>query len=145
MRSLLDINVLIALLDPEHSLHAKAHRFWKDPNARVWASCPIVENGVVRVLTGAAYPGVSAYSSTRVFELLRVLIDVSDHEFWADDISLLDTSRFHSERILGPKQLTDIYMLGLSASRGGRLVTFDRKITTAALLGASENQLLVLE
>lgn len=145
MRSLLDINVAIALLDPEHSLHSQAHAFWKHSDSRVWASCPLVENGIVRILTGATYPGSAAYSNDSVFELIRALIDMTDHEFWADDISLLDQDRIDSKRILGPKQITDVYLLGLAASKGGRLVTFDRKITVAAVLGASDENLLVID
>lgn len=144
MRSLLDINVVIALLDPEHSFHTKAHEFWKDLGLKKWASCPLVENGVIRVLTGANYPGRAAYSNDNVLRLLRTLIHNSDHEFWADDISLLDQNHFDTKHMLGPKQLTDTYLLGLAASKGGRLVTFDRRLTSSAVLQASERSLLVI-
>jgi uncharacterized protein len=144
VRLLLDINVVIALIDPEHSFHLKAHNFWEDSGSKKWASCPLVENGVVRILTGTNYPGWAAYSNESVFELFRTLINNSDHEFWADDISLLDQSRFDAKFILGPKQLTDIYLLGLAVSNGGRLITFDRKITPAPVPGATENNLSVL-
>ncbi|HEX6278901.1 MAG TPA: TA system VapC family ribonuclease toxin [Pyrinomonadaceae bacterium] len=144
MRSLFDLNVVIALIDPHHTFHSKAHRFWKESESKEWASCPLVENGVVRVLSGATYPGASAYSSEDVFDLLRTLINGTDHEFWADEISLLDEARFDTKRILGPKQLTDIYLLGLAAANGGRLVTFDRKITPSAIFGATEENLVVI-
>lgn len=136
--------MVIALLDPEHLFHSKAHAFWKHSGSKIWASCPLVENGVVRVLTGATYPGFSAYSNENVFELLRTLVENWDHEFWTDEISLLDQNHFDAKRILGPKQLTDIYLLGLAASKGGRLVTFDRKITPAAVPGSSEKNLFVI-
>lgn len=145
LRSLFDVNVVIALIDPQHSLHSPAHRFWKESPSKDWATCPLVENGVVRILTGASYPGASAITIEDVFFLLRDLIAATDHQFWADDITLLDPSRFESKRILGPRQLTDIYLLGLAAAKGGRLVTFDRKITPAAVPGASEENLFVIE
>ena len=145
MRSLFDVNVVIALLDPQHSFHSKAHRFWKEVRSKEWASCPLVENGVARILIGASYPGVSSYTSEDVFYLLRNMISSTEHEFWADDLSLLDESRFDAKRILGPKQLTDIYLLGLAASKGGRLVTFDRRVTSSAIPGASEENLFVIE
>lgn len=144
MRALLDINFVIALLDPEHSFHPAAHKFWKDSGPTKWASCPLVENGVLRILTGPSYPGRAAYSNENILELLRTLINNSDHEFWPDDISLLDKDHFDAKRILGPKQLTDTYLLGLAASRGGRLVTFDQRITPAAVSGASEKNLFVI-
>lgn len=145
MRSLFDVNVVIALIDPQHSLHSPAHRFWKESRSKEWATCPLVENGVVRILTGASYPGASAYTIEDVFHLLRNLISSTEHEFWADDLSLLDENRFEAKRILGPKQLTDIYLLGLAASKGGRLVTFDRRVTPAAIPGASEENLVVID
>jgi uncharacterized protein len=145
VRSLLDVNVVIALLDPEHSFHSLAHQFWERSGSANWASCPLVENGVVRVLTGANYPGRSAYSNETVLKLLRALIDMSDHEFWSDDISLLDPTHFDPALFLGPKQLTDIYLLGLAASKAGRFVTFDRRVTPAAVAGASEKNLFVIK
>ena len=57
MRALLDINVLIALLDSDHSLHSQATG-WFDKYANDgWASCPITQNGCVRVMSNPAYPG----------------------------------------------------------------------------------------
>lgn len=131
------------MLDPEHAFHAIAHQYWKD-DSKQWASCPLIENGVVRVLTGKSYPGKAAYSNESVIRLFRILTQNSDHEFWADDISILDKNYFDFKHILGPRQLTDIYLLGLAASKGGRLVTFDRKITTAPVPGASDDDLFVI-
>lgn len=103
-----------------------------------------MENGVIRTLTGTQYPGREAYSNESVLRLLKTLIGNSDHEFWADDISLLDESHFAGNRILGPKQVTDTYLLGLAASKGGRLVTFDQRIVSSAVSGASETNLFVI-
>ena len=49
MRSLLDVNVLIALLDAEH-VHHDAAREWMRENIRHgWATCPITQNGCLRI------------------------------------------------------------------------------------------------
>jgi hypothetical protein len=40
--------------------------------------------------------------------------------------------------------LTDVYLLGLSQSRGGRLVTFDRTIPVSAVKGATAASLEVI-
>jgi predicted nucleic acid-binding protein len=47
-------------------------------------------------------------------------------------------------RILGPKQLTDIYLLALAVKHGGRLVTFDRAIPITAVRGAKADHVVVL-
>jgi predicted nucleic acid-binding protein len=75
---------------------------------------------------------------------LDIFIREVDHEFWPDDISLLDAARFERPKILGPKQLTDIYLLALAVKNGGRLVTFDESISDAAVRGAKPRHLVVI-
>ena len=88
MRALLDINVLIALLDPDHSLHGRAHE-WFSRNVRSgFASCPITQNGCVRIMSHPGYP--NALPVRPVMERLREATQSHYHDFWADDVSLLD-------------------------------------------------------
>jgi predicted nucleic acid-binding protein len=53
---LLDINVLIALMDPAHRFHAPAHRWFKSHRSHGWATCPITENGCLRSISHPGYP-----------------------------------------------------------------------------------------
>jgi toxin-antitoxin system PIN domain toxin len=139
---LLDINVLVALVDPEHSYHDRAHEVWSDVTQHGgWASCPLTQNGMLRVLTNENYPGFSDYSKTDVFNSLGNLVRNSDHKFWPDEISILDRSRFDADAIFGPKQLTDIYLLGLAMYNEGRFVTFDRRIPVSALIDKTDEHL----
>jgi predicted nucleic acid-binding protein len=58
MIHLLDVNVLIALCDPAHPHHAAAIAFFRAGPARDgWATCPLVENGFLRIFGSARYPG----------------------------------------------------------------------------------------
>jgi predicted nucleic acid-binding protein len=66
------------------------------------------------------------------------------HEFWSDEVSLLDPDAFDSTRIHGPRQLTDIYLLGLAVAHAGRFVTFDTGLPLAAVPKATTHNLLVL-
>jgi hypothetical protein len=77
-------------------------------------------------------------------ELLQRAVTTEHHEFWLDDISLVDTDRFHHDRIFGPRQLTDLYLLGLAVKNGGRLATFDGSVNLAAVSGAGKHHLAVL-
>ena len=61
------------------------------------------------------------------------------HEFWPDDISLLDSARIH-----GPRQVTDLYLLALAVYHEGRFVTFDTGVTLSAVRGAQKRHLLSL-
>jgi uncharacterized protein len=66
------------------------------------------------------------------------------HEFWPDDVSLLDSNAVDSTRIHGPRQLTDIYLLALAVKHAGKLVTFDTGIPLDAVRKATEENLLIL-
>ena len=142
MIALIDINMLIALFDAAHVHHKAAHSWMTRNRSLGWATCPITQNGCVRVMSQPQYPG--RLSVAEIVRRLAVAVAVEEHTFWPDSISLCDSSRFESDRILTPKALTDIYLLGLAQENGGRLVTFDRAIPLAAVSGAKARHLLVL-
>src|SRR5262249_47382263 len=119
MRSLLDVNVLLAMFDEDHVHHERAHEWWDANKSDGWASCPLTQNGFVRVFSQPTYRR-GAISAAAALDLLREATSEGDHVFWPDDVSLVDTDRFDPERILGPKQLTDIYLLGLAIKNDGR-------------------------
>lgn len=74
------------------------------------------------------------------FAGLSQLIQNSDHEFWPDEISLLDRSRFDPEAIFGHKQLTDIYLLGLAMHKRGKFITFDQRVYGRRVPGTNERE-----
>ena len=142
MRCLLDVNVVIALLDVDHSLHDRATG-WLAANGREgWASCPIVQNGCVRIMSHAAYP--NPLPAKLVIERLREATRDPTHEFWPDDISILDAARFDASRIHGPRQVTDVYLLALAVHRGARFATFDASVSTVAIARFNAVHLLQL-
>jgi hypothetical protein len=76
--------------------------------------------------------------------ILHEQIGRPGHEFWPDDISIADPSLFDRSRILGPNQLTDVYLLALALKNGGRLVTFDAGVPVAAVKGATKAHVVSL-
>lgn len=142
MRALLDVNVLIALLDQDHSLHRRA-REWFGEGARAgWASCPLTQNGCVRIMSHPGYSNPVPVAS--VMRHLREAVADPHHQFWADDISLLDEKLADATRIHGSRQLTDLYLLALAVRHGGRFVTFDATISINAIRGAANRHLVAL-
>ncbi|MCW5880339.1 MAG: PIN domain-containing protein [Anaerolineae bacterium] len=129
---LLDVNVLIALMDPMHAHHEIAHRWFASRGHMAWATCPITENGFVRILGHPNYPdgpgGIAA-----AYELLRVACSHSGHRFWADELSILD--------VLTPTALathaviTDIYLLALAVHFRGKLASLDTRIPVDLVRG----------
>ena len=134
MRALLDVNVLLARFDSEHTHHQRASEWLGRHEVEGWASCPLTENGFARIVTQPSYPkGIALVSAA---SLLRAQIGIPGHEFWPDSLSITDLDIFDHRRILGPSQITDVYLLALAVKHEGRLVTFDRGIPTAAVRGA---------
>ena len=142
MRALLDVNVLIALLDPDHASHHTAMTWFVKHAEEGWASCPITQNGCVRIMSNPSYPNSLPVQAvvTRLAEACRAEV----HEFWSDEVSLLDPEVVDSTRIHGPRQLTDIYLLALAVRHRGRFVTFDSGIPLAAVRNARPPHLVVL-
>jgi toxin-antitoxin system PIN domain toxin len=124
---LLDVNVLMALCDPLHQQHAAAHAWFEGRRPSGWATCPITENGFVRVASNPAYPN-PLKSAEQARQLLRQFTALPGHEFWKDGDTLRDTQRFPDLTDLAASATTDVYLLGLAVSYRGKLATFDRKI-----------------
>lgn len=143
MRSLLDINILLALLDGAHIHHGRARHWFEDQIGHGWASCPFTQNGFVRIISQPGYPG--SVGTAEAIELLSAATSTEHHDFWPASVSILDKKFLDRRRVHGPKQLTDLYLLALSVENGGRLVTFDQRIPLSAVPGASEKNLIELK
>lgn len=142
MRSLPDVNVLIALSDPDHVFHSVAKTWWVLHREAGWATCPLTQNACVRIINQPGYPNPQTVNT--VVSLLALTCADSCHEFWPDDASFLDSRLFHHAHIHGHRQITDLYLLALAVRHGGRLITFDGKIPLSAVHGAKKQHVLVL-
>ena len=136
-RFLLDINVLIALIDPAHVQHNRAHKWFATKGEKAWATCPITENGVLRIVGHPRYPNCPG-SPAAVAELLTVFRGLPGHAFWPDDLSLLDRRHVNSARLLDSAQVTDSHLLGLARTHKGELATFDQRLVTDAMVDGRE-------
>ena len=134
MTYLLDVNVLIALIDPAHVGHDAAHAWFGSIGCTSWATCPITENGVLRIVSHPRYPN-SAGSPAAVAPILVRLRALPGHVFWNDDLSLLGSDLIDAARIATPGQVTDTYLLALAVTNRGHLATFDRKLSTKTVHG----------
>ena len=135
MRALLDVSVLIALLDENHVRHASSSNWLAKRIESGWASCPLTQNGCVRILCQPRYSDTLGVREA----MARLQTDVSTprHRFVADDISLLDDAGVDRRRLSGPRQVTDVYLLALAVAHGARMVTFHKSVPLSAVPGAS--------
>ncbi len=127
----------------DHASHLPARGWWAANAEGGWATCPLTQNGFTRIMSQSELSGPS--SASRCFgSCCRSAWTEPGHEFWPDDVSIVDPGLFDHTRILGPKQLTDIYLLALAVKHGGRLVTFDRTVPLAAVRQATPDNLVIL-
>jgi len=131
---LLDVNVLIALIDPSHVGHDSAHRWFKAEGGAKWATCPITENGVIRIVGNPNYPNTPG-STAVVTKIVNGLHAHPGHVFWPDDISLVDADHVDPAKVLTSAQVTDTYLLALAVAHDCKLATFDRRLSTNAVKG----------
>lgn len=144
MRALLDVNVLIALLDASHAFHQRAHEWWAKNSHRGWAGCPLVENGVVRIMVNPGYSATRRFHAEEIIHALSEFVSATNHEFWPDNLTLRDAKSFIPDRIHSGRQLTDLYLLALASHHGARLVTFDQGIPLNSVKTAKALNLVVL-
>jgi len=141
-RALLDVNILIALHDAQHVHHDLASNWFVENAGHGWASCPLTQNGCVRILSQPGY--TNPVPLAQALQLLKRSCSAKVHAFWPDDFSVLDESRMHHAHMHGHRQLTDLYLLALAVKHGGRFVTFDAKVPLSAVHGARREHLVSL-
>jgi len=140
--ALLDVNVLVALFHPDHIHHDAAHVWFAANRAAGWATSPLTENGVVRILSNVATSGLHQ-SPASVRSLLDKACSSEGHAFWPDSVSLRDDRLFNLAGV-SHRQITDVYLLGLAVANGGRLTTFDHRISLEAVINARRGNLEVI-
>lgn len=140
MRALLDVNVLIALLDAGHIHHVQATAWLEGEIGNGWATCPITQNGCIRIMSQPGYPD-SLPAAAVAGRLAEAMSDAS-HEFWPDTVNLATNETLNWPKVLGHRQVTDAYLLALAVSNNGRLVTLDRRISIESVAKAQAGNLV---
>ena len=132
---LLDVNLLLALSDPMHVHHEAVHRWFADRGHQSWATCPITENGFVRIASHPNYPNRPG-DVVAVLAILRMLCEAQGHQFWEEDVSILDI--LEPGAIVTHAQITDVYLAGMAVHKNGRLATLDQRIPAGAVRSGRE-------
>ena len=125
--SLLDVNVLVALAWPSHIHHQQAHHWFRRNRVQGWATCSITQCGFIRLSSNSNIIR-EAVSPLEAITLLKEITQLEGHLFWKDTISI--TEKFVPvDLLVGHRQVTDAYLLGLAIAHKGQLVTLDKKLS----------------
>lgn len=148
MVALLDVNVLIALLDADHAFHRTAKAFFAENQHHGWATCALTLNGALRILTQPGY--TNRFAPATVLDALRTICAIPSHTYWPCTLAITDASCFKHSHLTGPRQVTDMYLLGLAVQHksdggsGARLVSFDQTIPLSCVHGAMPGHLVLI-
>ena len=135
--ALLDVNVLIALVDPQHVQHEPSHRWFQAHGGHGWATCPLTQNALLRILGNPRYPN-SPGGPLVVMPLLQELLAHPAHVFWPDALSWEAAGVFETEALLHHGQITDAYLLALTVHHRGVLVSLDRRLSSRSVCGGEQ-------
>lgn len=135
---LLDVNVLIALVDPAHLQHEQAHNWFSRVGKKSFATCPITENGLLRIVGHPKYPN-SPGPPSAVAPLLAAIRGLPGHHFWLDKISIADRSYVDVSKLSNHSRVTDSYLLALAHAHGGRLASMDQRLALEAVSAGAES------
>ncbi len=144
MAYLLDVNVLIARIDPWHEANAAVSEWLDRMAGERLLFCPLVENGFLRIYGHPGYPGGPGSPEKAAVDL-HDMLELPNAQFISEDISIRDDDIFRSMANLTPRQLTDVYLLGLSVSKGARFATLDGRVPAEAVRGGSEALTVISE
>ena len=134
MVCLLDVNMLIALAWPSHVHHHRAQAWFAKNASLGWATCPLTQCAFVRISSNQKIIP-EAVTPREALALLDDVVKQATHTFWRDDISILD-DHIPSDLLVGHRQITDAYLLGLAIRHGGRLVTLDGGVSALLSTGS---------
>lgn len=142
--ALLDVNILIALFDIHHLHHELASTWFIDwlEQGNQWATCPITQNGCLRILSLPNYQ--NGFKPIDIKHHLDNAVANSSHLFIADNISLLQDELINWHAIQGAKQLTDTYLLALAKYNGAVFVSLDNRIDKQTVMGFNERDFVSL-
>jgi uncharacterized protein len=141
-RFLLDVNVLISLVDPAHVQHDQVHAWFGRIGRKAFATCPITENGLLRIVGHPKYPNSPGPPSV-VARALATIRALPGHAFWPDSISLLASDGVEAALLSSHSRVTDSYLLALARENKGQLATLDQKLATDAVALGSSALLLI--
>ncbi len=143
MTHLLDVNVLIALVWPNHVHHRAARQWFFEFHEQGWATCPVTESGFIRVSSNQRVTP-EARTPAEAAHLLELLCSRSGHTFLGDSVRFTKHLQTFEQISLTSAQVSDLHLIFLASGAGATFVTFDRGAASMAMILESPHLLLSL-
>lgn len=136
-RYLLDLNAMLAFMDPSHCHYNAFHHWYESKEGVVVLLCSHVENAVIRVSSNPSYSNWLGTSAQVRTELMALAADLNA-ERCHQDASLCDDELPKSPDFLTPSRVSDLYLLALAVANGAKFASFDTRIPAEAVAGGTE-------
>lgn len=127
---LLDVNVLVALLWPNHMHHGAVIRWFGSDGKRQFATCPLTELGFARLSCNPAAVG-KAITFSAALATLAGVSRMPNHHFLSETAQLQSTLLPIAAHVVGHRQVSDAYLIALARIHGAKLATLDARIRRA--------------
>lgn len=127
---LLDVNVLVALLWPNHMHHGAVIRWFGIDGHQQFATCPLTELGFARLSCNPSAVGKAITLSTAL-ETLAGVSRMPNHRFLSEAAQLHPTLLPIAAYVVGHRQVSDAYLIALARLHGAKLATLDARIKRA--------------
>jgi predicted nucleic acid-binding protein len=130
------------LIGPAHVQHEHVHEWFGRVGHKAFATCPITENGLLRIVGHPKYPNSPGPPST-VAAALTAIRGLGGHQFWPDSISLVQGDLADPVLLSSHSRVTDSYLLALARVNKGKLATLDQKLATEVVAGGKSALALI--
>lgn len=124
---LFDINLLLALLDPEHANHLRATQWAIGRSEPAWATCELTVTGFVRVL-GNPKATKNPRPADEAWKILSANFHSAHHTHIGLKHSDLPGTGRHLSRCQGHNQVTDALLIRIAHANHAKLATFDARL-----------------
>lgn len=120
-----DLNLWLAIIDHNHSLHASSNAYWRANASVPKAFCRVTMLGFLRLGTR---PGLLSGTLTaqRAWQIYHQFLSTPNHVFLAEP-TILDAhfQALTTQLALPHRMWTDAYLAAFAIAGGHRLVSFD--------------------
>lgn len=143
---LLDVSVLVARFWETHIFHRRVRCWMNEHAGEPWATYAITQAGMVRTISNPVFSEYAPTPIEAIHWLSKSLANDPQHQFWPENLPHTEACLQTPIRLVGHKQLTDAYLLGLAMHHQARLLPLDqRMIALTAPQTAARDALSVLE
>lgn len=125
-RDLPDLNVWLALADPDHQHHARARHYWETEAAPQLAFCRITMLGLLRLLTHPKVMRGSPFTPAEAWQAYRAFLALPEVAFLPENLRLEPQFvAWTGTATFTPHRWTDAWLAAQAFTTGSRLVSFD--------------------